>query len=430
MEPEVQPRASAAPASGAGPDEPLDSNPYRPEPRSTHSIFIGSHGLRAGWSVLIAVIIYRLCFPILGTLAIGIYPGLENFDFTPTAAFFQELVPLLAMIAAGFVVSRIEQHSIFAYNLTGPQPALRFISGLAAGFAGLSALVGTLAMGGWLHFGSVALSGIQILKFGVLWALVFLLVGCVEEGLFRCYLQFTLQRGINFWWALTIVGVVCADLFLRSRGNPGIIAFIWMDTPHMLKGNAAWGVYAAAILGFVPCLLLYVKKIEGSNFWQAAWVTSTLFGFIHTGNGGENWIGVFAAAAIGFVFCVSVRPHRLGLVGHRLPRRMGLGGNLLLRRCRQRLSRAGPLPDHQPGWPGDLERRRRRPRRQRAGARHHSDAARGVARPLRAKEAKPSRCAHPRASRRMTCVAPQSSYHNGDVILSERGPKRFPVWGW
>ncbi len=28
---------------------------------------------------------------------------------------------------------------------------------------------------------------------------------------------------------------------------------------------------------------------------------------MHTGNGGENWIGIFAAAAIGFVFCVSIR---------------------------------------------------------------------------------------------------------------------------
>jgi len=35
-------------------------------------------------------------------------------------------------------------------------------------------------------------------------------------------------------------------------------------------------------------------------------VTSTFFGFFHTSNGGENWIGVFAAAAIGFIFCVSV----------------------------------------------------------------------------------------------------------------------------
>ena len=45
---------------------------------------------------------------------------------------------------------------------------------------------------------------------------------------------------------------------------------------------------------------------QSSGFWQAAWVTSTVFGFIHTGNNGENWIGIFAAAFIGFVFCVSV----------------------------------------------------------------------------------------------------------------------------
>ncbi len=45
---------------------------------------------------------------------------------------------------------------------------------------------------------------------------------------------------------------------------------------------------------------------RSAGFWQAAWVTSTLFGFGHTGNNGENWIGIFAAAFIGFVFCVSV----------------------------------------------------------------------------------------------------------------------------
>jgi membrane protease YdiL (CAAX protease family) len=110
----------------------------------------------------------------------------------------------------------------------------------------------------------------------------------VEEGIFRCYLQFTLTRGINFWWALGIVAAICLDLLLRS------------------KGNGVWGVYIIALLGLCPCFWLQLKKMEGSGFWQAAWVTSTLFGYIHTGNGGENWIGIFAAAFIGFVFCVSV----------------------------------------------------------------------------------------------------------------------------
>ncbi len=67
------------------------------------------------------------------------------------------------------------------------------------------------------------------------------------------------------------------------------------------------GVFAAALLGLLPCLWLHLKKVEGAGFWQAAWVTSTLFGLWHIGNPGESWIGIFAAAFIGFVFCVSVR---------------------------------------------------------------------------------------------------------------------------
>jgi membrane protease YdiL (CAAX protease family) len=134
----------------------------------------------------------------------------------------------------------------------------------------------------------VALSGGQILGFGAVWGAVFLLTGFVEEGSVRCYLQFTLTRGIDFWWALGLVGAMCLCGLLQ-------------------KGDGIWGVYLISVLGLIPCLWLHLSKSESAGFWQAAWATSTFFGFIHTGNGGENWIGIFAAAAIGFVFCVSIR---------------------------------------------------------------------------------------------------------------------------
>ena len=54
------------------------------------------------------------------------------------------------------------------------------------------------------------------------------------------------------------------------------------------KGNGVWGVYGIALLGLFTCLMLHIRKTPRSGFWQAAWVTSTLFGYIHTGNGGEN----------------------------------------------------------------------------------------------------------------------------------------------
>jgi membrane protease YdiL (CAAX protease family) len=293
VEPEIQPLPPDAPTPEASLEPTFAPGPVAGESqpweiRALLGILLGPRGLRAGWSVLIFYIFYRAFSPILGTLALGIDPGLAKVSFSPGMALIVESIPLLAILAAVGIVALLEKRSILDYNLKGPRPAFHFITGLAVGFAAISVLVGVLSWGGWLHFGPVALSGAAVFKAGLLWALAFLTVGLVEEGSFRCYLQFTLTRGLNFWWALAVIGTVCLDLLWRGRGN-GI-----------------WGVYIVAALGLLPCLLLQLRKVSGSSFWQAAWVTSTLFGFIHTNNNGENWIGIFAAALIGFVFCVSV----------------------------------------------------------------------------------------------------------------------------
>jgi membrane protease YdiL (CAAX protease family) len=211
-------------------------------------------------------------------------------QFVPRTAFFGEAGGLLAVILAIVLVGLIEGRRILAYNLTGPHRPQHFLFGIAAGFLALSALVGVLAAGGWLHFGPVSLSGAAIFRYGLLWGCVFLFGGCVEEGMFRCFGLFTLARGINFWWALGIVAVLCGDLALRR------------------PGGAAWGVYVAALLGLIPCYILdRMAAPRSGGFWCAAWVTSTLFGYVHVSNPNEAWIGIFAAAFIGFVLCVSVR---------------------------------------------------------------------------------------------------------------------------
>jgi hypothetical protein len=199
------------------------------------------------------------------------------------------MIQFAAVLAAVAVCALVERRRIIEYNLTGPARLRHFLVGAAVGFASLSLLIGSLYAGGWLRFGPAALSGIQIAQYAVIWGVVFLLTGFAEEGSVRCYLQFTLTRGINFWWASGLIAAMCLS------------GVLWIHNEGM------WGVYAMAVLGLPPCLILFVKQSESARFWQAAWVTSTFFGFLHTGNDGETWIGIFAATAVGFIFCVSIR---------------------------------------------------------------------------------------------------------------------------
>lgn len=295
MEPEIQPpqpeppfAETAVPAVRTHEPYPIVPDPW--ETRAMRWIFLGSEGLRCGWSALGFFVLFMILVGVFGVVFFALHLIGTTNNFNASTALFGKLVEFLALVGAASVAALIERRgTLLAFNLRGPRSIPHFLSGLVAGFVSLSALVGAMAWGGWLQFGPTALSSAEMLKFGAMWGAAFLLVGCVEEGQFRCYLQFTLTRGINFWWALGTVSVASGLVLLIPSCN----------------GSA--GVWTMALLGLAPCLLLHIKKTAGAGFWQAAWATSTLFGAIHTTNKGETWIGIFAAAAIGFVFCVSIR---------------------------------------------------------------------------------------------------------------------------
>lgn len=298
MEPNQQITTEEDPAARKVPQiEQLEEHPLNPrrgdpwETRAAVWVFWGPQGIRAGWSISIFLILTAVLMAASGAIFVSLHlvdPKLRQ--FTPSSAFFNELVMLLPVVGAAAVVALIERRrgNLLAYNLLGRHRLFYFFSGCMAGFLALSAMVGGLHAGHWLAFGPPELTGGTILRFAAIWGIAFLAVGCFEEGVFRCYLQSTLTRGLNFWWALGLVILICAGLLIRTRTN------------------GAYGVYLVAVLGVLPCLWCEWNKTPQKSFWQAAWVTSTLFGFVHTGNNGENWIGIFAAAGIGFVFCVSV----------------------------------------------------------------------------------------------------------------------------
>jgi hypothetical protein len=280
------------------PNSPAGKESVPPHSSSTHEqgdplwMFLGPQGLRAGWSVLLFVALLYLFANIFGTFVSFLLANVlqvQPAEQTAASSVVSESPWVLGLAATMAIMARLERRRFLDYFLTDPAATGRFVSGFISGFAALSVLVAVMAWGGWIRFGPAPHDLAHLLKYAGLWALAFLLVALTEEGTFRCYLQFTLTRGINFWWALAAVSGMCLWDFIHSASH----------------GTA--GIYAMAALGLIPCLYLHLSQSPRGSFGQAAWAGSTLFGFIHTGNNGETWIGILAAGAIGFVFCVSVR---------------------------------------------------------------------------------------------------------------------------
>lgn len=302
MEPENQPFSTGAPAGGGTEPVPspefVEPAPTEPTPaeepyRGLRWMFIGPQGLRAGWCIAIFLALFKLFIDAIFIAATYFHwtgQDESSMTFTPGFEILQESVVFLCLLCVTAIMTKIEGRKIADYNLRGPRRVGHFFAGIAIGFLAFSAMIAILAAGGWVHLGPVTLPAAAAVKYAMLWGFGFLLVGLYEEGEWRCYLQYTLDRGVNFWWALACVAAMCLWLAIR------------------VKGNGNWGVYAMALLGFFPCLILHLKSAPRSGaFWQAAWATSTYFGFVHTGNGGENWVGILQCGAIGFVFCMSVR---------------------------------------------------------------------------------------------------------------------------
>src|SRR5216683_4776567 len=104
--------------------------------------------------------------------------------FSPTAPrglLAGESVALASMLCAAWLMSRLEHRRFGDYGLPLTRDAGRFFAeGAVFGLAEISAVLGSLAAMGYYHFGALAIHGNAILRWAVVWALIFIVVGFVE----------------------------------------------------------------------------------------------------------------------------------------------------------------------------------------------------------------------------------------------------------
>jgi membrane protease YdiL (CAAX protease family) len=259
--------------------EPQGSEPALPptpvQPSLLRRIFVGSFGLRAGWSLLIYCALIFLLVSAIRTIhnkvahktPVSQTAAASSAKPAPKPAakpdpsrpapildmITQEGIVFAVAVFLSWIMSLIERRRLAVYGLGGRNVLGRFLTGTLWGLIGMGLLIASLRIFHLLSFDGRLDFGAAIFGWGALQLIAFLLVGLFEEYLFRGYIQFTLTRGM-------------AGL-----------------------GKAISPEHGRSIA-----------------FWIAAVLTSALFYFAHTGNSGETPVGLVIVFLAGIVLVLAL----------------------------------------------------------------------------------------------------------------------------
>jgi membrane protease YdiL (CAAX protease family) len=155
-----------------------------------------------------------------------------------------------------------------------------FWIGAASGASVLALQLEIMRACGWFDYGAVQLYGSAILEYGLMWAVVFLLVGIGEEATLRGYVQRVATDGLSWLpgnWSFWASAVLFSILFGAAHlGNPG---------------ESKFGVAMIFIDGIVMCFSLW----RTGDLWFAIgnhaawdWGQTFLFGTPNSGLHGQR----------------------------------------------------------------------------------------------------------------------------------------------
>jgi uncharacterized protein len=226
---------------------PLTSTPPPPAP---NNFFRGPDGIRAGWRILIFLVIVAALFVTLSVVAGLLFRGRMQMNvssLTPLGSSLIEGSLFGVFSLAALIMARIERRKYGQYGLPA-RFAFRkdFWIGLVVGFLAISgALVGIFQLHGFRLTG-IATHGNTLALATAAWGATFVLVGLAEEFSFRGYLQFTLTDGIGFWPSAILLSALFG---LAHASNPGETKF---------------GLLSVVLFGLLFCLFL---RRTGNLWW-------------------------------------------------------------------------------------------------------------------------------------------------------------------
>jgi membrane protease YdiL (CAAX protease family) len=230
-----------------------------------HSIFRNERGLRAGWRLLIFVGMlvgfFKLLSLVVSLIRAAQTRAPEQNVIGPWSQLLAGVFVFMVVLFFTWVMSRIEHRHIGVYGLPLQRSLLKsFLVGWVFwGFLPLTILL--LVMRGLrvFYFGSIALHGAEVIRFALLWGVVFLFVALVEDYATRGYALYTLADGIGFWPAAILLALVFG---YGHMGNPG-------ETRIGIVDVCLFAIFAAATLRLTGTLWLAVGAHAGWDWGES-----------------------------------------------------------------------------------------------------------------------------------------------------------------
>jgi len=226
--------------------------------------------------------------------------GRESWPLPPAFVLIVEVGSFGIVLGLTAVLALAEDRPFGDYGLPFKEAFCgNFWVGFLLGLAEASVLVGAILIFGGYSFGTFALQGSGIVRWGFVHLLLFVFVGLYEEFLFRGYAQVSLTTLAGFWPAAILLSIGFGLVHLANRGEN------WV------------GAMSVALVGL---LFAFTLKRSG-NLWYAVglhagfdWGESFLYSVPNSGemlNGhlsyavlhGPRWLTGGSIGPEGSVFC-------------------------------------------------------------------------------------------------------------------------------
>ncbi len=204
------------------------------EPPSTISLFRGPS---------LPFVFLRLCLYV--ALVEGISYALQwisrfalpgaQYSSLPNRLMLGESIDLVSALSAAWVMARLEGRRFGEYGLPGRTAFGKlFWLGALFGLVEISSVLGVIAALGGYRFGELAIHGGDLLRWAILWGVVFLAVGFYEEFAFRGYIQFTLAQGVGFWPAAIVLSLIFGVMHATNPGES------WVGLAGVVLSGLFW----------------------------------------------------------------------------------------------------------------------------------------------------------------------------------------------